>query len=464
MKQNWQGKKVVVVGAARQGLALTRYLLAEGAEVTLTDCRPEQDLVCIMDSFSDQPIRWVLGGHPFEILDGQDLVCVSGGVPLELPFILEARSRQIPLSNDSQILLEACPCEVVGITGSAGKTTTTALVGLMAETYMQMKARSHKAWVGGNIGNPLIEQVRQMHEDDLVILELSSFQLELMSTSPQVAAVLNITPNHLDRHHSMEAYAGAKANILRFQHAGDVAILNRDDPGSWKLANQLRSDLISFGMDMPGGDMSGIYVKREHIYLKIGRDQIKMMPVEWIRLRGQHNLYNVLAACAIAAGASLALPAIQSAVESFEGVPHRLEFVRNFKGADWYNDSIATAPERAMAAIRAFDNPLVLLLGGKDKDLPWEDLMALVRERVDHLVVFGAASEKILNTLGSPKLGGKPLSVAQCAGLKEAIQAAAEVVSEGDVVLLSPGGTSFDEFRDFAERGEFYRKWVNELL
>jgi len=377
---------------------------------------------------------------------------------------LEARSRQIPLSNDSQILLDACPCEVVGITGSAGKTTTTALVGLMAETYMQMKARGHKAWVGGNIGNPLIEQVRQMHEDDLVILELSSFQLELMTTSPQVAAVLNITPNHLDRHHSMEAYAEAKANILRFQHAGDVAILNRDDPGSWKLANQLCSDLISFGMDVPGGDMSGIYVKREHIYLKIGKDQIKMMPVEWIRLRGQHNLYNVLAACAIAAGASLALPAIQSAVESFEGVPHRLEFVRNFKGADWYNDSIATAPERAMAAIRAFDNPLVLLLGGKDKDLPWEDLMALVRERVDHLVVFGAASEKILNTLGSPKLGGKPLSVAQCAGLKEAIQAAAEVVSEGDVVLLSPGGTSFDEFRDFAERGEFYRKWVNELL
>jgi len=438
--------------------------LAEGAEVTLTDCRPEQDLICVMDSLSDQPLRWALGGHPFEILDGQDLVCVSGGVPLELPFILEARSRQIPLSNDSQILLDACPCEVVGITGSAGKTTTTALVGLMAETYMQMKARGHKAWVGGNIGNPLIEQVRQMHEDDLVILELSSFQLELMTTSPQVAAVLNITPNHLDRHHSMEAYAGAKANILRFQHAGDVAILNRDDPGSWKLANQLRSDLISFGMDMPGGDMSGIYVKREHIYLKIGRDQIKMMPVEWIRLRGQHNLYNVLAACAIAAGASLALPAIQSAVESFEGVPHRLEFVRNFKGADWYNDSIATAPERAMAAIRAFDNPLVLLLGGKDKDLPWEDLMALVRERVDHLVVFGAASEKILNTLGSPKLGGKPLSVAQCAGLKEAIQAAAEVVSEGDVVLLSPGGTSFDEFKDFAERGEFYRKWVNELL
>jgi len=297
-----------------------------------------------------------------------------------------------------------------------------------------------------------------------VILELSSFQLELMSTSPQVAAVLNITPNHLDRHHSMEAYAGAKANILRFQQGGDVAILNRDDPGAWKLANQLHSDLISFGMDMPSGEANGIFVRNEHIYLKIGRDQIKMMPVEWIRLRGQHNLYNVLAACAIAAGASLALPAIQSAVENFEGVPHRLEFVRNYKGADWYNDSIATAPERAMAAIRSFDHPLVLLLGGKDKDLPWEDLMALVRERVDHLVVFGAASEKIMNTLGAPRLGGRPQTVAQCAGLQQAIQAAAEVVSEGDVVLLSPGGTSFDEFRDFAERGEFYRKWVNELL
>jgi len=237
----------------------------------------------------------------------------------------------------------------------------------MAQKYFEMKQNGHRAWVGGNIGNPLIEQVDQIDEDDLVVLELSSFQLELMTRSPQIAAILNITPNHLDRHGSMQAYIAAKSRILRFQHPGDVAILNRDDPGSWSLAENLKSDLISFGFQKPDSKQNGTYIYKDAIWLQLGRESLKMLPLEWIQLPGRHNIANVLAACAIATAASLALPAIQTAIEEFTGIPHRLEFIRKINGADWYNDSIATAPERTMAAIEASKDRLSCCWAGAIK-------------------------------------------------------------------------------------------------
>jgi UDP-N-acetylmuramoylalanine--D-glutamate ligase len=408
-------------------------------------------------------IQLRLGGHSLELLEGADLVCVSGGVPLTIPFIQAALQRGIPLSNDSQIFLEACPAQVIGITGSSGKTTTTALVGLMAQKYFEMKQNGHRAWVGGNIGNPLIEQVDQIDEDDLVVLELSSFQLELMTRSPQIAAILNITPNHLDRHGSMQAYIAAKSRILRFQHPGDVAILNRDDPGSWSLAENLKSDLISFGFQKPDSKQNGTYIYKDAIWLQLGRESLKMLPLEWIQLPGRHNIANVLAACAIATAASLALPAIQTAIEEFTGIPHRLEFIRNINGADWYNDSIATAPERTMAAIEAFEGPLVLLLGGRDKNLPWDDLSQLIHQRVRAVVLFGEAAGLIERALEAVKKGETLQVISRCNTLEEAVQAAAKLAQPGDTVLLSPGCTSFDAFKDFEERGEYFRKLVNVL-
>ena len=461
--ENWSGKKVIVIGAARQGTALSRYLASKGAQVILTDMHSLDDLPANLPDLEKLGIELRLGGHPLELLEGADLVCVSGGVPLTIPFIQAALQRGIPLSNDSQIFLEACPAQVIGITGSSGKTTTTALVGLMAQKYFEMKQNGHRAWVGGNIGNPLIEQVDQIDEDDLVVLELSSFQLELMTRSPQIAAILNITPNHLDRHGSMQAYIAAKSRILRFQHAGDVAILNRDDPGSWSLAEHLKSDLISFGFQKPDSKQNGTYIYKDAIWLQLGRESLKMLPLEWIQLPGRHNIANVLAACAIAAAASLALPAIQTAIEEFTGIPHRLEFIRNINGADWYNDSIATAPERTMAAIEAFEGPLVLLLGGRDKNLPWDDLAQLIHQRVRAVVLFGEAAGLIEKALGAVKKGETLQVISRCNTLEEAVQAAAKLAQPGDTVLLSPGCTSFDAFKDFEERGEYFRKLVNAL-
>jgi UDP-N-acetylmuramoylalanine--D-glutamate ligase len=459
---DWTGTRVLILGAARQGQALARWLAQEGAYVTLSDKRLEAELGPAHQSLADLPIEWALGGHPLELLDTIDVLCLSGGIPLTLPIVAEAQKRGIPLSNDTQIFMEVAPCKTVGITGSAGKTTTTALLGKMAEaSYVEQIGR---VFVGGNIGDPLINYVDEMQSSDLAILEISSFQLDQMSVSPNVAAILNITPNHLDRHGTMEAYTAAKARILDFQNKDDVAILGRDDPGAWNLQERVKGKLLSFGLSDLSIEQSGTYVSDGLYHLRDGNAYVLLPIQNSIHLRGDHNRQNVLAAITIGHTAGLSLDAMLEAIDNFYGVPHRLELVRELRGAKWYNDSIATAPERTMAAIRSFDEPIVLMLGGKDKDLSWEDLAELVRERVDHVVVFGQAAEKILSALGSSGSGKKrPYSIQRSESLQEAIRLAAEVAESGDVVLLSPGGTSFDQFNDFAERGEWFRKWVQEL-
>lgn len=465
---NWQGKRVIIIGAARQGTALARYLAVKGASVVINDQRPAEQLHMVRQSLAAETsaynITWVLGDHPLSVLDGADLVCPSGGVPLDLPVVVEAVRRGIPLSNDSQIFLETAPCRVIGITGSAGKTTTTSLIGRMVLAAVREPQR---AWVGGNIGNPLIEDVEKMQPDDLAVIELSSFQLEIMTRSPHIAVVLNITPNHLDRHETMEAYTAAKLHILQHQtkEPGNfycAVVLGYEDEGAWGLHSLAKSPVWTFGHQRVEG-YPGTYLEGDVLCFSDGLSQVELMPRKSINLRGDHNLLNVLAACAVAAAAGLPVSAMRSAVEDFYGVAHRLEFVRQWGGAAWYNDSIATAPERSMAAVRSFTEPIVLLAGGRDKNLPWGDFARLVSERVDHLVLFGEAVHKIMTAIGTPAPGERPYTVAYCKNLAEAVQAAAQVVEPGDVVLLSPGGTSYDEFRDFEMRGEAYRQWVLDL-
>ena len=466
---------MLILGAARQGLALARWLSLHGARVTLSDMRTEADLGAARESLAEYPVEWVLGGHPLELLDSSDVLCLSGGVPLTLPIVAEAVKRGIPFSNDSQIFMEAVPCKTIGITGSAGKTTTTTLVGNMAKLAYQNAEGGKQTedapafriprsvYVGGNIGDPLIHHVDNMKADDIAILELSSFQLDQMTISPNIAAVLNVTPNHLDRHGTMEAYTAAKARILEFQDEKDAAVLGRDDKGAWNLRNKVRGKLYTFSLDELDEGLDGAYLHEGLLHLRDGDAYLPLLLPEKISLRGDHNVSNVLAAFTIGYAAGLPLDAMLEAAEEFRGVPHRLELVRELRGVLWYNDSMATAPERSMAAIRAFDEPIVLLLGGRDKDLPWEDLMRLVGQRVDHVVLFGEASEKIQKTATSLGLRENGSRIIKTRGLREAVLQAAEIAEPGDVVLLSPGGTSFDEFKDFAERGERFREWVQEL-
>ncbi|MBW6473142.1 MAG: UDP-N-acetylmuramoyl-L-alanine--D-glutamate ligase [Anaerolineaceae bacterium] len=460
MKTNWMNKQVLVIGAARQGLALARFLASHGAIVTLNDGRPEQDLQSSKAQLTDLPIRWILGEHPLELLHETDLVCVSGGVPLNIPLIVAAKNKNIPLSNDSQIFMENVPCPVIGITGSAGKTTTTTLLGDIAHKAF---AKDRKGWVGGNIGNPLINHVEEMTGNDLVILELSSFQLELMTISPNFAAIMNITPNHLDRHGTLEAYTSAKANILKHQTSNDCAILNRDDQGSFGLKHLVKGKLASFGFSPIPEDQVGSYVDNNAVWVTDHGKNEEICKLDEISLPGKHNISNVLAACAISQVAGVNVEAIRVAILEFKGVPHRLQFVRGWEGIRWINDSKATTPEGSMAAIQSFSDPIVLLLGGKDKNLPWENLLQLVNQKVDHVILFGDAAEKIHGYIKDMKFQHQKFTLDICNHLHEAVIRASKIANPGDIVLLSPGGTSYDEFNDFEERGEKFSSWVQQL-
>lgn len=402
-------------------------------------------------------VQFMLGGRAEGFFDGVDLLCVSGGVPLENPAVQFAISKGIPLSNDAQLFLERCPAPVIGITGSAGKTTTTTLTGEI------VKAAGYTTWVGGNIGDVLLDVLDQIQPEHRVVMELSSFQLDLMTVSPPVGAVLNITPNHLDRHGTMENYARAKANIILHQRENDIAVLGRDDEGSYALQDAAPGELVWFSMREMVPD--GAFLAGQRLILSglaspTGDPQVIGERGE-IRLRGEHNVQNVLAACAITGSVGIAPDAMMSVVRSFTGVPHRLEPVRTVNGVTYVNDSIATAPERVVAALKSYDEPLVLLAGGRDKKLDWMPMVALALGKARHIVAFGEAGEIVVNTVRA--LNGDPDMVTRVNTLDEAVKAAAGVAQAGDIVLLSPGGTSYDAYTDFAERGEHFRQLVQSL-
>jgi len=453
------GKQVLILGLARQGTALARFLVRAKAEVIVSDLRDEAALADRLAELADLPIRYVLGEHPLDLLDGTDLLCLSGGVPVDIPIVVEAQRRSIPLSNDAQLFLERCPASIIGITGSAGKTTTTALVGEMC------RLAGVRTWVGGNIGNPLIADLSRIKPDDWVVMELSSFQLEVMTMSPHVAAVLNVTPNHLDRHKTMEAYLAAKRNIVAHQKSDDFALLGYDDANARALAVETAAHLLWFS---GGAEVEeGAFKTNGELTLRLSDVEHEICLASEVRLRGRHNLLNVLAACVLAGVAGVPLEVMRQVTTSFTGVEHRLEWVRELAGVHWYDDSIATAPERSLAALRSFEEPIVLLAGGRDKKLPWDQFADETVRRVRRLVTFGEAGPMIARVVGQEAENRRQEAslegIMQVGTLEEAVDAAARVARPGEVVLLSPGGTSFDAFRDFAERGDRFKELVRQL-
>ncbi len=456
----WLGKRVVILGVARQGMALARYLAACGAQVTLSDMKPQQSLVAEIAALEGLPIRYVLGGHPLSLLDDCDVLCLSGGVPIDLPIVIEARRRGVPLSNDSQIFFSVCPAPVIGITGSAGKTTTTTLVGeMLRATFERSNPAGHDAvrvWVGGNIGNPLIADVDHIHAADRVVMELSSFQLELMTVSPHIACVTNITPNHLDRHGTMADYIAAKRHILDYQRPGDWAVLGADDEVAAQLNTAAQRVWFSLHTEPADGawmDASG------HLRLRLAALTLDttICHVHDLLLMGEHNVLNVLGASVISALGGATESAIRNVATSFRGVEHRLQLVRELNGVRYYDGSIATAPERVMADLRCFDQPVVLLCGGRDKHLPWSEAVQLMAQKCRHVVLFGEMAELVHGEMIRQKAD---VCVSICDSLDQAVQTATSKAQPGDVVLLSPGGTSFDAFKDFAERGDYFVQLV----
>ncbi|MFQ5878617.1 MAG: UDP-N-acetylmuramoyl-L-alanine--D-glutamate ligase [Dehalococcoidia bacterium] len=452
------GKKVTVVGLGIEGVDLVQFLARQGAQVTVSDAKAAHHLAPRLAQIADVPARLCLGANDPQDIASADAVFLSQSVPLDLPGLEAARRRGAPISSQMRLFLELCPGPVVGITGSSGKTTTTALAGAI------FAAASRRHLVGGNIGRPLLAQLDQLSPDTWVVLEISHTQLQLSHRSPHIACVTNVTPNHLDQF-SWEEYKQLKANILRHQGPQDYAILGYDDREARALARQTQGEALFFttGSELPGDGVlvrDGWAVWRRH-----GRETPRFAASS-LRLRGQHNLQNALAATAIASLCGIGPATVAGAVADFAGVPHRLEQVATVDGVAYYNDSIATTPERTLAGLRSFDEPAVLLLGGRDKHLPLHHLAREACRRCRGVVFFGEAGDLLAAAVTGYAQRWPPDRRPQFerfGTLAQAVQAAHHMAQPGDVVLLSPACTSFDAYNNFEERGDEFRCLVAQL-
>jgi UDP-N-acetylmuramoylalanine--D-glutamate ligase len=444
------GQRALIVGLGREGTDLARYLVSEGAEVRVTDRRPASELQAASRSLDTLPVQYTLGEHPLGLLDTTDVIYTSPGVVPELPLLAEARRRGLPVSSATELFLARCPAPIVGITGSSGKTTTTALTGAI------LRQAGWRVFVGGNIGEPMLGRLAEITADSWVVLELSSFQLEPLRQSPHVAAITNITPNHLDRHPDMAAYAAAKFQITAHQAPDDWAVLNADDPGVRQAPGTARR--LLFGLEDP---RAGVMLADGWLTVRSADTTEQVAPRGELRLRGRHNLANALCATAIAHVAGVPVDACRAALAAFTGVPHRLEPVAEIGGVRYYNDSIATTPERTIAALESFEEPILLLAGGRDKHLPWERWAKVVGRRVRHVLLIGEAADLIDEAARTHGAAAVPRH--RAGTLEAAVRRAHEFAAPGDVVLLSPGCASYDQFRDFEERGQRFREAVQRL-
>lgn len=444
------GKKVLVVGLARSGMAAAHWLSEHGAVVTVTDMRLPSAFSKEIPELLDRKVGLELGLHRESTFLQQDFVVVSPGVPADLPVLNLARQKGIPVVPEVEVAGWFLKGRLVGITGTNGKTTTTTLLGKILE------ASGFSTFVGGNIGVPLLSAVDLDPPASIIVSELSSFQLETIdSFRPHVAALLNLTPNHLDRHPNFEAYIAAKARIFSNQTQDDYAILNADDANVMKLVPSIRSQKVFFSRRMELAN--GVFVSRGTVFYRVQSMEAALMRTSDIRLLGAFNLENALAAAAAACVLGVEFGSIRRAVREFGGVEHRLEFVREIRGVDFYNDSKATSVDATSKALSAFDSGVHLILGGKDKGAPYAPLRDLMHDRVREVLVIGAAQKRIIADLAGV------VEIVEAGDLETAVRAAAERAKPGDVVLLAPACSSFDQFENFEHRGRVFKALVERL-
>jgi UDP-N-acetylmuramoylalanine--D-glutamate ligase len=444
-----KGKKVLVVGLGKSGMAAALFLRRRGALVTVSDVRSAEVLAPDIPGLLEEGIMVETGGHGLLTFRRQDLIIVSPGVPLDTPELAQVKKFGLPVMGELELAARFLKGKTLAITGSNGKTTTTSLCGEI------FAAAGLPVQVGGNIGVPVIALVDASREDGWSVLEVSSFQLETTEQfRPQIAAILNITPDHLDRHGSFEKYVAAKERIFANQTADDALILNADDEVAMRCAARAQSRVFWFSRKRIV--RQGAFVHEGAILFRATEQSAPevMMKVASIPLKGEHNVENVLAAVCAARIAGVALEAIRNAVEKFRAVEHRLEFVASIDGVDYYNDSKATNVDAAMKAIAAFPKGIHLILGGKDKNSDYRVMRRLLEERVKAVYTIGAAAEKIVAQVE----GAAP--VVKAGTLEAAVGAAAEAAQPGEVVLLAPACSSFDQFENYEHRGRVFKELV----
>jgi UDP-N-acetylmuramoylalanine--D-glutamate ligase len=441
------GRRVLVVGAARTGLAVARVLARHRARVRLVDRRLRPEEAAAAAALGPE-VECRLGDDGPATLAGVDLVVPSPGVSASAPVLAEAVTRGIPVRSEIELAAALVSCPLLAVTGTNGKSTTTTLVGEM------LAAAGRRVFVGGNLGTPLAAAVD--HDWDVAVVEISSFQLEWVAGfRPAVAVLLNVTPDHLDRHGSMAAYLDAKTRIFAAQGVADRAVLNRDDPAVWGLRDRLRSRVVSFGVAAHPG--AGACVRGDRVVVRDERGAEVDFPLAAARLTGRHNLENMMASVLVARDQDVSPAAILSVLRRFGGLPHRCELVAESGGVRYYDDSKATNVGAVIKSLEGFREPLVLVMGGVDKDTPFEPLRPHVRANVRRVVAYGKAAVRIAGALE----GAVP--VARIERFADAVRAALADVRPGEIVLLAPGCASFDQFTGYAERGDAFRALVGEI-
>jgi UDP-N-acetylmuramoylalanine--D-glutamate ligase len=445
-------KRVLVVGLGKSGVASALFLQARGARVTVSDAKPQDQLGQEIPVLLDHGIAVETGGHGERTFRGQDLIVVSPGVPVDSPPLVQARAQGESVIGEIELASRFLPKEIVAITGSNGKTTTTTLAGEI------VAAGGFPVVVGGNIGTPAISLVERATADTVVVLEVSSFQLETIETfRAKVAVVLNITPDHLDRHRTFAAYTDAKARIFENQEADDLAVLNADDPTCAGLAGRTRAQVFWFSRK--NEVKQGAYLRDGRVLFRDGRDkgQREIMLASEIPLKGAHNVENTLAAMCVGALMGCEAGRIRKAVQDFKAVEHRLEYVATIRGVEYYNDSKATNVDATIKALESFPANIHLILGGKDKDSDYTLLNDLLRRRVKRVYTIGAAAEKIESQVNPAA------EIDQSVTLETALKRAAATAEAGDVVLLAPACASFDQFKNYEHRGRVFKEVVRAL-
>ena len=451
-----KNRKVAIIGLGVSNLPLIDYMHKYGAKVTVFDNRNIEDIPKdTIKKITDYAMEFSLGPNNLSKLEGFDIIFRS---PSCLPTVLELQKeveRGAILTSEIEMLMKLCPGKIVGVTGSDGKTTTTTLI------YEILKANGYNCYLGGNIGTPLFTKLDKMTPDDIIVLELSSFQLMGMEISPDISVITNISPNHLNIHSSYEEYIEAKKNIFKYQNEDGIVVLNYDNVITKNAAKEANGKVVFFSSKNKLDD--GIILDDDII--KECKDKLRrhILNTKSVELRGTHNYENICAA--IAATKSLVdVEKAAKAVKKFKGVQHRLEFIRELDGVKWYNDSIGTSPTRTIAGLKSFDERIVLIAGGYDKHLDYTPIAKPILEKVNSLILIGDTAPKIFDVVKEEaEKQGKDIKIYMCDEFKNVVLVAKKVAKPGEIVLFSPASASFDLFKNFEERGNKFKELVNNL-
>ncbi len=446
-EQNIKGKRVTVVGIGISNLPLIKYLVRLGADVTACDRRTKEDLGENYTELEDLGVKFSLGGDYLKNIDAE-IIFKTPGMRYDVPELVEARERGTVVTSEMEVFFDVCPAHITAVTGSDGKTTTTTLINEF------LKRSGYKTWLGGNIGTPLLTRAGEMSAEDRVVLELSSFQLHTMRKSPKIAVITNISPNHLDVHKSYGEYIEAKKNIMLYQNESDILVVNADNEVTNEIGREARGTVRRFSRS----DKIADYYTEDGFICRRGE---KVLALDDISVPGMHNVENYMAAMAAAEGIASDESIVRTAKE-FNGVEHRIEFVREINGVKYYNSSIDSSPNRTINTLRVFEGkPVILISGGKDKGIPYDEIGKPISDCVKTLILIGATTGKIEEAVKNA--GGKMPEIIKKDSYEEVVKCAREIARPGDIVLLSPASTSFDMFRNFEERGKIFKELVHGL-